>query len=64
MDKRMSPTISWGEAKKFHLKRKPKAKKMDRNIQHKKQQKQPTKAWKKSPGRSDVKGIDSRRRKK
>jgi len=64
IDNRMSPTISYGEAKKFHQSRKPRAKRMDDTLQHQKQKKIPDKAWKNRPGRSDVRSIDSRKKRK
>ena len=64
IDNRMSATISLKEAKKSHQSRKPRAKRMDLSLQHTKQKERPDKAWKKRPGRSDVKGIDSRKKKK
>jgi len=64
VDKRMSPTISWGEARKFHNSRSNKSKAMDKSLQHKKQKKVPDKAWKNRPGRSDIKGIDNRKKSK
>ena len=63
-DHRMSATISWGDAKKFHNKRKPKAKKMDNSMKHKTVLKEPNKSWKKRPGKYDVKNIDEKKAKK
>lgn len=57
-DKRMSPTVSWGQARQFNESRSNRAKAMDKSLQHKKQKSQPDKAWMNRPGRSDVKGID------
>ena len=62
-DKRMSPTISWGDAKRFNEQRSPRAKKLDRSLQHKKQKSQPDRAWMNRPSRADVKGIDSKKTK-
>ncbi|MCP4651535.1 MAG: hypothetical protein GY853_15845 [PVC group bacterium] len=64
VDERMSPNISYSEAKKFHDSRKPRAKAMDKSQQHSKVIKNPTKAWKNRPGRSDVKSIDTKTKRK
>lgn len=61
-DNRMSPTISWGDAKRFNEQRSPRARKLDRSLQHKKQKSVPDRAWKNRPSRSDIKGIDSKKK--
>ena len=63
VDNRMSPTISWGDAKRFNDERTPRAKALDRSLQHKKQKKVPDRAWKNKPSRADVVGIDNKKNK-
>lgn len=60
-DERMSPIISFTEAKKAHKKRKKGAKNRDRKSTHKNTKNFADKSWKKNPGRSDVKGIDTKK---
>jgi hypothetical protein len=60
-DERMSPIISFTGAKKMHNKRKKSAKNRDRNATHKNTKSFADKSWGKNPGRSDVKGIDTKK---
>ena len=63
-DKRMSPIISFTEAKKIHRKRSQRAKTIDNSQSNKKIKGFADKSWVKNPGRTDVKGIDTKKRKK
>jgi len=62
-DKRMSPIISFTEAKKIHRKRSQRAKTIDNSQSNKKTKHFADKSWVKNPGRTDVKGIDTKKRK-
>ena len=63
-DKRMSPIISFTEAKKIHRKRSQKSKTIDNSQSNKKTKHFADKSWAKNPGRTDVKGIDTKKREK
>lgn len=63
-DDRMSPIISFSEAKKVHRKRSKSAKTRDRKKTHRIRKKFADKSWSKNPGRSDVQGIDTKKSKK
>jgi hypothetical protein len=60
-DHRMSPTISWGDAKKFQRSRTKRAKQMDDKMKHQTVIKEPNKSWKRRPGKYDVRRIDEKK---